>query len=271
MLRFRKIFNVDRVAVIGMIHVDALPGTPLFGGSVTRLIEKACRDAQVYKKSNVDGICIENMHDVPYVKSHELRPETTAVMSRVCAEVKRIVGGHIACGVQILAGGNCEALAVAQAADLQFIRAEGFVFGHVGDEGYHDSCAGPLLRYRKQIAADDVLIFTDIKKKHSSHAITADVSIEETARAAEFFLSDGLIVTGTSTGDPVNQEDLHGVKKSSSLPVIVGSGTDLGNVQELSKSADAVIVGTYFKKDGRWQNEVDGERVQKFMDIVKSL
>lgn len=113
-----------------------------------------------------DGICIENMHDIPYVKSHELLPETTAIMTRVCAEVRRAVGSQLACGVQILAGGNLEAVAVAQAANLQFIRAEGFVFGHVGDEGYHDSCAGKLLRYRRQIGAEDVMIFTDIKKKH---------------------------------------------------------------------------------------------------------
>ncbi|CAB3367332.1 Hypothetical predicted protein [Cloeon dipterum] len=254
-----------------MIHVDALPGTPLYGGSVSRLIEKACRDAEVYARSNIDGICIENMHDVPYVKSHELRPETTAVMGRVCAEVKRLVGGRIACGVQILAGGNLQALAVAQAADLQFIRAEGFVFGHVGDEGYHDSCAGKLLRYRRELAADHVLIFTDVKKKHSSHAITGDVSIEETAKAAEFFLSDGLIVTGSATGDPVNQSDLVGVKKSTSLPVLVGSGTTLENVRETAKNADALIVGTHFKRDGRWQNEVDGERVKRIMENIVEI
>ena len=46
------------------------------------------------------------------------------------------------------------------------MRAEGFVFSHVGDEGWMDSCAGDLLRYRRIIAADNVLVFTDIKKKH---------------------------------------------------------------------------------------------------------
>ena len=46
----------------------------------------------------------------------------------------------------MLAGGNREAVAVAQAARLQFVRAEGFVFSHVADEGWLDGCAGPLLR-----------------------------------------------------------------------------------------------------------------------------
>lgn len=67
---------------------------------------------------------------------------------------------------QVLAGGNKEALSVALAAGLQFIRAEGFVFSHVADEGFTDATAGPLLRYRANIRADNILIFTDIKKKH---------------------------------------------------------------------------------------------------------
>lgn len=57
-------------------------------------------------------------------------------------------------------------LPVWMVAGLDFIRAEGFVFSHVADEGLLDACAGDLLRYRKNIGADRVLIFTDIKKKH---------------------------------------------------------------------------------------------------------
>lgn len=53
-------------------------------------------------------------------------------------------------------------------AGLQFVRAEGFVFGHVADEGFMESCAGELLRYRRIINAEDILVFTDIKKKHRS-------------------------------------------------------------------------------------------------------
>ena len=65
-------------------------------------------------------------------------------------------------------GANTEALAVAHACGAHFIRAEGFVFSHVADEGWMDSCAGELLRYRRSIDADKVLVLTDIKKKHWS-------------------------------------------------------------------------------------------------------
>ena len=111
-----------------------------------------------------DSILIENMHDIPYL-NRNVGPEIVASMAAVCYAVKQQVS-CIPCGVQILAGCNKEALAVAKSCGLDFIRAEGYVFGHVADEGLMNSDAGELLRYRKAIDAEDVLVFTDIKKKH---------------------------------------------------------------------------------------------------------
>ncbi len=111
------------------------------------------------------------------------------------------------------------------------MRVEGFVFAHVADEGFIDGCAGEILRYRRQIGAEQVLVLTDIKKKHSSHAITADVDIVETAHAAEFFLSDGVIVTGIDTGAEASLEELQQVKETVQIPVLVGSGVTLTNVE----------------------------------------
>lgn len=65
-----------------------------------------------------------------------------------------------------MAGGNREALAIAKVCSLNFIRVEGFVFSHIADEGFMDANAGTLLRYRRNIQADNILVFTDIKKKH---------------------------------------------------------------------------------------------------------
>lgn len=107
------------------------------------------------------------MNDIPYVQANHLKPETTATMSGVCSAIKRQLHGcDMPCGVQVLAGGNEEAIAIAQACGFHYIRAEGFVFAHVADEGFTDAVAGQLLRYRKNIGAEDILVFTDIKKKH---------------------------------------------------------------------------------------------------------
>jgi predicted TIM-barrel enzyme len=50
--------------VVGVIHVGALPGTPRASQSVSELVNVAQREARVYREGGVDGLIIENMHDV---------------------------------------------------------------------------------------------------------------------------------------------------------------------------------------------------------------
>ncbi len=264
---FSSLFGQTK-PVIAMLHLPALPGTPFYQHSTAAIIAHVLAEAALYQKAGVHALMLENMHDVPYLNG-KVGPEITALMGIIAHEVKQAT--KIPCGIQILAGANCAALAVAKAAGLDFIRAEGFVFAHVADEGLIQADAGVLLRYRKQISAESVLVFTDIKKKHSSHALTADVNLAETAKAATFFRSDGLIVTGSSTGVAASINDLQAVKKSSTLPLLIGSGITIQNIGSYYPLADAFIVGSYFKKHGHWANTVDDERVHRFMEKVGEL
>lgn len=267
MTNFSQLFPYKRPAVIGMIHVLALPGTPAYDGDDDRIIAQAVEEAIIYKEAGLDAFAIENMHDIPYLNK-DVGPEVTAFMTRVAIEVKKATD-HMIGGVQVLAAANKQALAIAKAAKLEFIRAEGFVFAHVADEGIIQSDAGELLRYRKAIGAEDILVFTDMKKKHSAHAITADVDLGETIHAAEFFKSDGVIITGTSTGATVDSKELMQVKPQTKLPLLLGSGITIDNVVNYAPYCDGVIVGSHFKKKGYWKNEVDKDRVVAFMDKFK--
>ena len=254
--------------VIAMIHVDALPGAPKYGGSVKAIIEKAVKEGGSYIESGIEVLMIENMHDVPYL-NRTAGPETTSLMSIILYELKKKF--NLPLGIQILAGANKEAIAAAHSAGADFIRGEGFVFAHVADEGTFNSDAGEIMRYRRQIGAENLLVFTDIKKKHSSHSITADTDIVETAKAAEFFLSDGVIITGSATGKEPLASEIEEVKKSVSIPVIAGSGITAGNIQKYYRLCDAFIIGSYFKIGGDWKNNVDAGRVKEFMGKIKSL
>jgi len=257
-----------RKTIIGMVHVQALPGTPLNKYPVSEIIQQAVDEAKIYEQNGVDAIMLENMHDIPYL-NRKVGPEVVATLTAVCMAVKSAVDLPI--GLQILAGANREALAVALATDLSFIRAEAFVFSHVADEGLMDGCAGSLLRYRKQIGAEQIQLFTDVQKKHSAHAITADLTIAEQALAAEFFLSDGLIITGVSTGAPASDDELVQVRKKVSVPLLIGSGITIDNINQYWSLADAFIIGSYFKESGRWNQPVDGLRVKRFMQVIADL
>ncbi len=256
-----------RCSVIGVVHVLPLPGSHGWRGSMEEILGGALEDALTYKESGVDAIILENMHDAPYYVGH-VDPEATAAMTVIANAIKYETVLPI--GVQLLAGANIEALGVAVAAGLDFIRAEGFVFAHVGDEGIHESCAAQLLRKRTQLKAERIKIFADIKKKHSAHAITQDVNLAETAKACEFFGADGVIVTGISTGQAADVEEVKIARASTSIKVLVGSGVTSENFSRYASYADAVIVGSDFKHGGNWRNPVDEERVRRFLSKVSN-
>lgn len=247
-----------RRALIGVVHVDALPGTPQSRRAVAAIAALALADARAYAAAGFHALILENMHDRPYLKGGA-GPEIVASMTAVAVEVKRAV--NLPLGVQILAGANTEAIAVAHACGAGFVRVEGFVFAHVADEGLIEACAGPLLRYRKAIGAEGVRVFADIKKKHSAHAITADVDLVETARAAEFFGADGVIVSGEATGRETDPAEVRAVSAAVGIPTLVGSGITAGNL-ECYPDADALIVGSSAKRDGWWGNPVDLDRAR---------
>jgi membrane complex biogenesis BtpA family protein len=260
------LFGVPR-ALIGVVHVQALPGTPAGRFDMPTIVAMAVDEARVYRDTGFHGVLIENTHDRPYLKSH-VGPEIAAAMAVIGAELRRAAA--LPLGVQILAGANSSAVAVALACGASFVRVEGFVFAHVADEGLIEASAGALLRYRRAIGADHVRVFADVKKKHSAHALTADVDIVETAKAAEFFTVDGVIVSGVATGEPADAREVSSLAGAVSVATLVGSGITVRNMADYA-DADALIVGSSIKKDGIWSNPIDPERAEALVRAFRAL
>ncbi len=256
-------------ALVAMVHVGALPGTPRSTMPVDALARQAVDEARLLAECGVDSILLENMHDTPYL-NRRVGPEIVSAMTAICAAVRGAVS--VPLGVQVLAGANREAVAVAHATACQYVRCEGFVFSHVADEGLMaEADAGPLLRYRRMIGAIDVAVIADVKKKHSAHAITADVDLAESAKAAEFFGADGVVVTGTATGEPTSPDDVAAVRKAVGVPVFVGSGVTPAIVKDVAGHASAVIVGSCLKVDGKWHNPPDRGRVEAMVRAIAAV
>ena len=263
---FRSLFSAPR-ALIGMLHLGALPGSPAQRASVDELIAAALTEARVYRDAGFNGLMIENMHDRPYLGG-QVGPETVAAMTAIGRAVRSAV--DLPLGVQVLAAANREALAVALACGASFIRAEAFAYAHVADEGLLVAGAGPLLRYRRAIGAEHVAILADVKKKHAAHAITADLDLEETARGAEFFLADGVIVTGIATGRAADPAEVAAVSEAVMIPVLVGSGVTPENLAHYA-AADGFILGSAVKRDGRWSNPIDPGRAKAMASAFAKL
>ena len=231
------------------------------------ICERAVRDAEQLRDAGFHGLMIENMHDRPYLK-REVGPEIVASMAAVGREVRR--AASLPLGIQILGGANRAALATALACDADFVRAEGFAFSHIADEGIMESDAGSLLRYRQAIGADRIRVFDDIKKKHASHAVTADIDLVDTAHATEFFLADGVVVTGTATGRAADPAEVDAVTEAVAIPTLVGSGITPANLEHYW-SADAFIVGSVLKHQGVWSNPADPTRIEAMIQAFDAL
>jgi membrane complex biogenesis BtpA family protein len=261
-----SIFGVRR-ALVGMIHVPALPGTPRNELTVDEICEEALIAARHLRDAGFHGLLIENMHDRPYLR-REVGPEIVASMVAIGREVRG--AASLPLGVQILGGANRAALAVALACDADFVRVEGFVFSHVADEGVMEADAAELLRYRRRLGGERIRVFADIKKKHAAHAITGDIDLIETARAAEFFLADGVIVTGATTGVAADPQAVERVSQAVEIPTLVGSGITPENVGDFA-TADAFIVGSVLKVDGHWSNPLDRRRIESMIQGFDAL
>jgi hypothetical protein len=258
-----KLSQGDSCLLIGMVHLIPLPGSPGWWGSMKDVLDRARRDAEMLLMGGCDALIVENMGDVPYLP-RQVAPETVAGFALAAAQV---VALGAPTGLQILAGANRQALGVAAAIGAHFIRVEGFAYAHVADEGLMDACAGELLRSRRDMGAE-VAIWADVQKKHASHAITADLSLENLAKGTAFCGADALIVTGSSTGVATPPRSISEAR-AAGLPVAVGSGVTDENVAELvAHEADALIVGSWLKKDGNWRRAVDPDRVKKMRQLV---
>lgn len=253
--------------LVAVIAVLPLPGSPLYDGNDRKIIDQALADLEVYKNAGVDSIFLENDHDLPYIQP-PLDENGIALMTKIAKEARKRFDGLI--GVQMLEAANITSLEIAAEAELDYIRVEAFVFAHVGGSGIINGSAGKILRRRKELNAEHIKVFADVKKKHGSHSLTIDLDIKDEIMQAEFFLADGVIVTSQFTGTNPDKNDLVKAKSATKLPVLIGSGMTAENITDYLPLADGFIVGSYFRKDGKFLEQLEPERLDKFMKAFVS-
>jgi len=253
--------------IIGVIHLLALPGSPAYDGQpMDTIVAAALAEAERYRDGGVDAIIVENHGDIPFAKPDGLGPEIAACMAVIALAVRRAVG--LPLGVNVLANGALQALAIAKAAGASFIRVNQWANAYVANEGLIEGPAAAATRYRSWLHARSVRIFADVHVKHGAHAITADRPVAELARDVEFFDADVAIATGQRTGDAATLDELRAIAAGTALPVLAGSGVNPDNVADILAVADGVIVASSLKRDGVWWNPVDPDRLARFMQAA---
>ena len=255
-------------AVVGVIHCLPLPGSPAYDGEAPdAIVAHAVEEARRYARGGVHGLIVENHGDIPFAKPEHLGPETAAMMAVISDRVRQAV--EIPVGINVLANGVIQALAIARAAGGAFVRVNQWANAYVANEGIIEGPAAAATRYRSWLRANDVKVFADVHVKHGSHAIVADRSLSELTRDVEFFDADAVIATGQRTGDAADLDEVRSIADATSLPVLIGSGVTAENAGEMLRIADGLIVASSLKEEGVWWTPVSERRVRDFMAAVR--
>ncbi|PYQ28859.1 MAG: phosphorybosylanthranilate isomerase [Acidobacteria bacterium] len=250
---FAQLFS--RRAVFGMVHLGALPGAPLFA-SLDAVIEDALRDARAIAAGGCDGFVIENYGDRPFTRGR-VEAETVAAMTRVITEIQREI--DIPFGVNVLRNDALSALAIAAATGAAFIRVNVHTGVMVTDQGIIEGDAYATMRKRASLTPS-TFIFADYLVKHAT-----PLGEPSPKDLRERGFADAIIVTGAATGAAADPSRLRMLREAiPDAPLLVGSGLTAENASEFA-DADAAIVGTSLKNDGR----IDPQRVEALVRAFK--
>ncbi|HSY51193.1 MAG TPA: BtpA/SgcQ family protein [Thermoanaerobaculia bacterium] len=253
-----------RNAIIGMVHVGALPGAPLHGGSMRAVIDAALRDARALRDGGCDAMAFENFGDRPFFKDG-VPAETVAALTRVIVEVVAEVA--LPFGVNVLRNDAASAMAVAAATGAAFIRVNIHTGAMLTDQGIIEGRAAETLRKRVALAPE-VLIFADHMVKHAVPLVSVD-EIQAAKDLRHRGFADGIIISGVETGAEPDRRRFASVREAlADVPILIGSGLTVANASTFA-SADGAIVGTSIKIDGRVDAPVDPDRVARLVAAFK--
>lgn len=253
--------------IIGLLHLQALPGDPFFGSgnSIHTVIESAQRDLEALQGGGVDGILITNEFSLPYQK--HVSPVTLASMGTVIGAL--LTDLETPFGAEAIYDGDAT-IELCAATGAAFTRCM-FTGAWAGDLGIIDRDVSHTLRLKSSLRLDDLKLFyfvTSEGEVYLNHRSTAEI-----AESMIFNVRpDALVVGGSVPGQSPGASAVAEVKRvSHSTPVVCGTGCNTHNVREILRAGDGAFVGTTFKRDGKFDNPISPERVSTFMAYVRSF
>ena len=266
MSRFLQLFPNVAKPLIAMAHVPPLPGTPLYDAAagVQGLIDHVRRDTAVLLEGGFDAVLFCNEGDRPYQLHAGL--EASAVMTRVVTECRP---SDRPFGVDFLWDAQC-ALAIGVATGAAFMR-EVITGSWESDMGAWNPDAATLLRNRHNFGRDDLAIFANVTPEFAS-SIGGRSPAQMARSTVVSSLADAILVSGPMAGSEPDVGTVADVRDAldPSIPVLLNTGAKAGTIQSFLKHADGCIVGSDLKRDGYTWNEVDPERVKRFVDAARS-
>lgn len=259
--KFTTVFGKTK-PVIGMVHIGALPGTPLYDPSID-LVAAARADLLALQAAGFDAVMFGNENDRPY--EFEVDTASTAKMATIIGELRSEI--TVPFGVNVL-WDPMSTIALGVATGASFVR-EIFTGTYASDMGPWTPDAGKAMRYRDRLGRPDMAMLYNVSAEFA-HSLDAR-PLPDRARSAVFSsIPDAVLVSGQITGEAAALSDMEAVKAVlPNTPVLANTGVKHDTVADVLRVADGCIVGSSLKVDGDTWNAVDPDRAADFMDRAR--
>lgn len=260
------VFAVQK-PVIAMLHLAALPGDPGFDSAagVRAVVDRAREELAALQSGGVDGVMVSNEFSLPYLTRTE--PITAITMARVIGEL--LSDFAVPYGVNVLWDGRAS-IDLAVATGAQWVR-EIFTGVYASDFGLWDTNVGEVARHRHRVGGAGVKLLFNIVPESAVYLADRDLA-SVTATTVFATKPDAICVSGLTAGASTDTQALRVVKDNAgAVPVFVNTGVRAHNAAEQLAIADGAVVGTYFKKDGVFENRAEASRAAELMDAVKEF
>lgn len=254
-------------AVVGLVHMQPLPGDPGYDkeGGIEKVIEMARQDVIALQEGGVDGLLFTNEFSLPYLS--QVKPETVAAMSYVMGALKDIT--------KVPYGNDCindelATIAMSSATGACFTR--GVFHGTWStNAGLVQGNGAAARRLCKQLDIPDFKLVYYLMPEGSGDIAGRDAP---TLLKGTYFLDkpDAIAIAGIVAGQKPKVEDIKSCReKYPDATLFAATGVNIDNVDQYLPYVDAMFIGTSFKKDGVFRNQIDQARVKAFMDKIKPL
>lgn len=265
MTRFQSLFGVVK-PVIGMVHLGALPGSPLYDAEagLEGLVAGARADLAALQEAGFDAVMFGNENDRPY--EFKVDTASTATMAYVIGQLRNEI--TVPFGVNVL-WDPMSTVALAAATGAGFCR-EIFTGTYASDMGPWTPDAGQAMRYRDRLGRSDLVMLYNVSAEFADSLDKRPLS--DRARSAVFSsIPDAVLVSGAITGEAARMEDLEAVKAVlPDTPVMANTGVKHETVADVLSIADGCIVGSALKVGGDTWKAVDPDRARAFMDKARA-
>jgi predicted TIM-barrel enzyme len=250
------------------------------------LKERVLNEIEIYIRNGISILQFENV-GAPYFLRQSVPAEEQLIMNYI-VKIARQEYPDLPMGIQVLAFADNIALEIAIRHKLFYIRGESFLFQGCRPEGLTEN-QGNLAKayymrnfFNLSLGRENIYpnIYPDLLKKHTifnEELNDLNIWLENIT----FQKLEGVVLTGKKTGSTVKESELimtrqilnevnknyqkaSGTKK---IPLISGSGANPGNIHIYKKYMDYIIIGSYHKRDGYWENGIDEDRLSFFRGL----